>query len=63
MNDLTFMPHQQKALAGTYKVTASDGLNIRTGAGIGKAKITAMPKGAKCQCYGYYTTSGVSNGC
>lgn len=47
-----------KSLAGTYKVTASDGLNIRTGAGTGKAKITAMPKGAKCQCYGYYTTSG-----
>lgn len=47
-----------KSLAGTYKVTASNGLNIRTGAGTGKAKITAMPKGAKCQCYGYYTTSG-----
>lgn len=46
-----------KSLAGTYKVTASDGLNIRTGAGTGKAKITAMPKAAKCQCYGYYTTS------
>lgn len=46
------------SLAGTYKVTASDGLNLRTGAGTGKAKITAMPKGAKCQCYGYYTTAG-----
>lgn len=46
------------SLAGTYKVTASDGLNLRTGAGTGKTKITAMPKGAKCQCYGYYTTSG-----
>lgn len=51
---------QNSSLAGTYKVTASDGLNLRTGAGTGKAKITAMPKGAKCQCYGYYTTvSGV----
>lgn len=48
------------SLAGTYKVTASDGLNLRTGAGTGKTKITAMPKGATCQCYGYYTTvSGV----
>ena len=47
-----------KSLAGTYKVTTSDGLNVRTGAGTGKAKITAMPKGAKCQCYGYYTTAG-----
>lgn len=47
-----------KSLAGTYKVTASDGLNVRTGAGTGKAKITVMPKGAKCQCYGYYTTAG-----
>lgn len=49
-----------KSLAGTYKVTASDGLNLRTGAGTGKTKITAMPKGATCQCYGYYTSvSGV----
>lgn len=49
-----------ESLEGTYKVTASNGLNLRTGAGEGKAKITAMPKGATCQCYGYFTSvSGV----
>lgn len=42
-------------LSGTYKVTASDGLNVRTGAGTNKSIILAMPYGALCQCYGYYT--------
>lgn len=46
---------KSSGLAGKYKVTASDGLNLRTGAGTSKSKITAMPKGAECQCYGYYT--------
>lgn len=43
-----------EALAGAYKVTASS-LNVRSGAGIGKAKLTTIPKGTKVQCYGYYT--------
>lgn len=43
-----------KALAGTYTVTASS-LNVRSGAGIGKAKLTTIPKGTKVQCFGYYT--------
>lgn len=43
-----------KSLAGTYKTTAE--LNLRTGAGTGKASLTIMPKDAKVQCYGYYTT-------
>lgn len=43
------------SLSGTYKVTASDGLNVRTGAGTNKSIILAMPYGAVCQCYGYYT--------
>lgn len=42
-------------LSGTYKVTALDGLNVRTGAGTNKSIILAMPYGALCQCYGYYT--------
>lgn len=46
-----------KALAGTYKVTASS-LNVRSGAGTGKAKLTTIPKGTKVQCYGYYTALG-----
>ena len=43
-----------KGLAGTYKVTAS-ALNLRAGAGTGKAVLTEMPKGSKVKCYGYYT--------
>lgn len=48
-----------KALAGTYKVTAS-ALNLRAGAGTGKTVLAVIPNGAKVQCYGYYTSvSGV----
>lgn len=46
-----------KSLAGTYKVTAS-ALNVRSGAGVGKALLTTIPKGTKVQCYGYYTAVG-----
>jgi len=51
-----------KNLAGTYKVTGADALNLRSGAGTGKDKtiLTAMQSGETCQCYGYYTdVSGV----
>jgi len=49
-----------KTLAGTYKVTADDGLNVRNGASTKKAVMVAIPKNTKVQCYGYYTTaSGV----
>lgn len=42
------------------KYTTTSALNLRTGAGTGKSKITVIPKGATVQCYGYYTTvSGV----
>lgn len=44
-----------KALAGTYKVTAS-ALNLRAGAGETKKIIRAMKNGEMVQCYGYYTT-------
>ena len=49
-------PAQSKdsKLAGAYKTTT--GLNLRYGAGSDKyASIVIMPKGTKCQCYGYYT--------
>lgn len=46
-----------KALAGVYSVTASS-LNVRSGAGTGKAKLTTIPKGTKVQCFGYYTALG-----
>ena len=47
-----------KALAGTYTVTAGGGLHIRTGAGTGKASLTVLPKGTKVRNYGYYTQAG-----
>lgn len=43
-----------KALAGTYKVTASS-LNLRCGAGTSKTIICAIPNGKEVKCYGYYT--------
>lgn len=50
---------KDKDLAGTYKVTAS-ALNLKAGAGTGKAVLAEMPNGAKVQCYGNYTSvSGV----
>ena len=42
-----------KSLAGAY--TTTSGLNLRTGAGKSKTSLAIMPKGAKVQCYGYYT--------
>lgn len=44
-----------KAKAGTYKVTASSGLNLRRGASTSKPVIEVLPKGTKVSCYGYYT--------
>ena len=45
-----------KSLAGTYTVnTKTDPLTLRSGAGTSKKRLTSMPKGAKVQCYGYYT--------
>lgn len=38
-------------------ITTSD-LNLRTGAGTSKDKITIIPKGASVRCYGYYTNVG-----
>lgn len=50
-----------KGIAGTYIVnTSTDPLMLRSGAGANKSLIAKMPKGAKVQCYGYYTkVSGV----
>ena len=47
-----------KALAGTYAVNAASGLNIRNGAGTGKASMAILPNGTKVNNYGYYTLSG-----
>ena len=42
-----------RRLAGTYKVVAS-ALNLRSGAGTGRAIIAQMQNGESVQCYGYY---------
>ena len=46
-----------KALAGKYEVIAS-ALNIRAGAGTGKAFLGTISRGEFVQCYGYYTQAG-----
>lgn len=43
-----------KSLAGTYETTTAD-LKLRSGANTRYAVLASMPKGAKVQCYGYYT--------
>ena len=50
-----------KSLAGTYKVsTAGSNLNVRTGAGTSRKKLTSIANGTSVKNYGYYTTkSGV----
>lgn len=44
-----------KAKAGTYRVKASGGLNLRTGASTDKTILETMDDGSKVVCYGYYT--------
>ena len=44
-----------KSFAKTYVVTASNGLNMRRGAGTGHKIIKALKKGEHFICYGYYT--------
>lgn len=46
----------ERALAGTYKVTAS-ALNIRNGAGITKKIMVTIPKGTIVKNFGYYSKS------
>lgn len=47
-----------RSLAGTYTVTASSGLRLRTGAGTNKTVLRTMPKGTKVNNYGYYNLVG-----
>lgn len=67
---LDYAKAYSKAYNKTYKVTASAGLNMRTGASTKKPIITALKKGTKFRCYGYYTEQadgtiwlyGIANG-
>ena len=47
-------------LSGSYKVTATNGLNIRTGANTKKTSIKVLPYGTVVNNYGYYNVA--SNG-
>lgn len=49
-----------KSIAGKYKVTASVGLNIRTGASSSKKSLGVLPKGTVVSNFGYYNVA--SNG-
>ena len=49
-----------KSMAGKYTVTASVGLNIRTGANSSKKSLGVLPKGTVVSNYGYYNVA--SNG-
>ena len=49
-----------KSIAGKYKVTASAGLNIRTGASSSKKSLGVLPKGTVVSNFGYYNIA--SNG-
>lgn len=49
-----------KSIAGKYTVTASVGLNIRTGASSSKKSLGVLPKGTVVSNYGYYNVA--SNG-
>lgn len=45
-------------IAGTYQVTASDGLNLRKGPTTRYDVIVTIPKGKSVKCYGYYSKNG-----
>jgi hypothetical protein len=45
------------SLSGTYKVTATNGTDIRDNAGTSYKSLVKLSKGATVTCYGYYTTA------
>ena len=58
--NVMYAEKRDKALSGTYKVTASGGLNIRAGAGTKYKSIGVLKYNSKVQNYGYYSVA--SNG-
>lgn len=46
------------AVAGSYTVTAGDGLHLRDGAGSREKSLVVLPCGAMVRNYGYYTETG-----
>lgn len=49
---------KSNGIAGTYKVIAPSGLNVRHGAGTNKEIMVTIPKNTTVKCYGYYTKVG-----
>lgn len=47
-------------IAGTYKIIAKDGLNMRNGAGTKYKIMTTIKYNTKVKCYGYYSLSGLT---
>lgn len=61
--EITATSYAQKfssSVAGTYKVIAKDGLNMRNGAGTKYKLMTTLKYGTKVKCYGYYSLSGLT---
>lgn len=57
---MDYATNMDKSLTGSYKVTASVGLNIRTGAGVKKTSLGVLKSGTIVNNYGYYNVA--SNG-
>lgn len=49
---------KSNGIAGTYKVIAPSGLNVRYGAGTNKEILVTVEKETAMKCYGYYTKVG-----
>lgn len=50
-----YATHRDTSLTGAYKTTAA--LNLRSGAGTGKAVLVVLPKGHTVRNYGYYSVN------
>lgn len=61
--EITATSYAQKfssSIAGTYKIIAKDGLNMRNGAGTKYKIMTTIKYNTKVKCYGYYSLSGLT---
>ena len=54
-NGIEYADYLDKNLKGTYRVSASDGLNLRSGAGTNYKILATMPNKSTVNCYGYYS--------
>ena len=52
---IEYADYLDKNLKGTYRVSASDGLNLRSGAGTNYKILATMPNKSTVNCYGYYS--------